>query len=138
MTLVSWGPPDGLEVVITWLEVLGEVRDDRPTGAVLPYRMVSRISGPFDGLVDMGLYSVHTFAATKALAQSESEQTHRRMEYLVSRFAGQQKVVISGGREVQADNVETVEYPFWTQWDANNSIHRFVGTYRVDLRIMTA
>lgn len=138
MTLVSWSPPDGLEVLITWLGILGEVRDDRPTGGVLPYRMVNRISGPFDGLVDHGLYSISTFAATKALAQSESELTHRRMEYLVGQFTGQQKVVISGGREVQADNVETVEYPFWTQWVQDNSIHRFVGTYRVDLRIMTA
>lgn len=136
MTLVAWGPPDGVEVLIEWLKPLGEVRDDRPTGAVLPYRMVHRIDGPFDGLVDKGVYSIHTFAATKAQAQAGASDTHRRLEYLVSRFSGQQKVAISGGREVQADNVITVEYPHWIQWVGDNSIHQFVGTYEVHLRIM--
>lgn len=133
--MVPWTVADGTEVLIEWLKPLGETRDDRPTGAVLPYRMVHRIDGPFDGLVDKGVYSIHTFATKKEDAQEESTLTHRRMEYLVSQFSGQQKVVLGSGREVQADNVVTVEYPRWVQWVGDNSIHQYVGTYRVDLRI---
>lgn len=135
-SLISWSPPDGVEVLIAWLLPLGEVRDERPTGGVLPFRMVSRISGPFDGLVDLGVYTVHTFALTKAQAQAEAVLTDRRINYLVGQFQGQQKVTISGGIVVQADNVVTVEYPHWQQWDELNTIHRYVATYRVDLRIL--
>lgn len=136
--MVPWTVADGTEVLIAWLLPLGETRDDRPTGAVLPYRMVHRIDGPFDGLVDKGVYSVHTFALTKPAAQAEAELTHRRMEYLVGQFTGQQKVTISGGREIQADKVKTVEYPRWIQWVPDDSIHQFVATYEVHLRIMAA
>jgi hypothetical protein len=98
--------------------------------------MVSRIDGPFDGLVDRGVYSVHTFAATKTQAQDEGTLTQRRMEYLAGQFSGQQKVTISGGREVQADNVVTLEYPRTVKWA--DDIWDAVATYRVDLRITAA
>ena len=136
--LLPWEAPDGVEVLIEWLSFLGETRDDRPSGAVLPYRMVNLIDGTDDGLVERGLYSIHTFAATKPLAQEAAKLTHRRMGYLVGHFAGQQRVTISNGREVQADNVVTVELPHWQQWDQQNSLHRFVATYRVDLRFVAA
>src|SRR4051812_35740020 len=96
--MLTWSPPDGVEVLITWLSPLGEVRDERPTGAVLPYRMVHRLDGPFDGLVDKGIYTIHTFAATKEKAQAEAVKTDLRVCYLVGQFTGQQKVTISGGR----------------------------------------
>lgn len=136
--MVPWTVADGTEVLIEWLTPLGETRDDRPTGAVLPYRMVDRVGGPFDGLVDKGLYSVHTFARTKPQAQEEATNVQRRMEYLCSQFTGQQKVTISGGRVVQADGVKTVEYPRHVKWVADDSIYQFIAEYRVDLRIMAA
>lgn len=141
--MVPWTVADGTEVLIAWLTPLGETRDDRPTSAVLPYRMVHRVDGPFDGLVDKGIYDVYTFAKTKPEAQEEASLTQRRMEYLVSQFAGQQKVAISGGREVQADNVVTLEYPHPVKWladdtDVDDSIFLFMASYRVDLRIMAA
>lgn len=133
--MVAWEPPDGVEVLIQWLKELGETRDDRPTGAVLPYRMVERDAGPYDGLVDKGVYTVHTFGLTKPEARDEAWKTHRRMEYLVGRFSGQQRVTISDGKEVLADNVETVDFPHHVQWVADDSFYRYVATYRVDLRI---
>jgi hypothetical protein len=132
--MVPWVVADGTEVLIEWLTPLGETRDDRPTGAVLPYRMVHRIDGPFDGLVDKGVYSVHTLAGTKTQAQDEATLTQRRMEYLVSH--GQQKVTLGNGREVQADNVATLEYPRTVKWA--DDIWDAVATYRVDLRITAA
>jgi hypothetical protein len=135
---VPIGPPDGVEVLIVWLNELGETRDVRPTGATLPYRMVKRLPGSDDQLTDMGQYSVHTFAATKEQAQTEAMLTHRRMLLLAGRFTGQQKVTISDGQVVQVDNVVVVEPPEWVQWVEDNSIHRYVATYRVDLRYVAA
>lgn len=132
--VLDWAAPDGVEVLITWLNELGETRDERPSGAVLPYRMVSRLPGHDDRLTDMGHYSVHTFAATKAEAQAEAALTHSRLLLLAGRFVGQQKVTISNGQIVQADDVSVFEPPHWVQWVEDNSIHRYVGTYRVDLR----
>lgn len=125
-----------MHVLIEWLTPLGETRDERPVGAVLPFRSVGRIDGNFDGLVDHGVYSVHTYAATKVQAQAEGDLTQRRMEYLAGQFTGQQKVTLSDGREVQADNVVTLEYPRVMKW--TDDIWRAVATYRVDLRITAA
>lgn len=134
--MLDWTWPDGSEVVIQWLTPLGEVRDERPTGAVLPYRMVNRIPGPSTVLVDTGTYSVHTFAQTKADAQTEAMKTHDRILALASQWAGQQKITLYDGREVYADDVVINEFPSWVQWDSQNTMHRFVGTYRIDLRLI--
>jgi hypothetical protein len=134
--MVPWTVADGVEVLIKWLTPLGETRDKRSAGDVLPFRAVGRIDGPFDGLVDKGVYSVQTYAATKIQAQDEGTLTQRRMEYLVGQFTGQQKVTLSDGREVQADNVVTIEYPRVMKW--TDDIWRAVATYRVDLRITAA
>lgn len=138
MTDLGWTWIDGTEALIQWLDPLGEVRDDRPSGAALPYRMVHRIPGPSTVLVDTGLYSVHTFASTKPAAQEEAMATHDRILALSSLWAGQGRVVMHDGLVVYADNVGIQEFPHWEQWDAQNSIHRFVGTYRVDFRLVAA
>jgi hypothetical protein len=135
--VVPWTLADGTALIVAWLAPLGETRDDRPTGAVLPFRMVNRIDGPFDGLVDKGVYSVHTFARTKVEARDEAQLTQRRMEYLVGQFTGQQRVTLAG-RDTLADNVVTTEYPRYAQWVTDDSIFRYVATYRVDVRIMAA
>lgn len=137
--MVPYTVPYGVGAVIAWLTPLGETRDDRPTAGVLPFRMVERIDGPFDGLVDKGVYTVHTFAKTKPEARAEAWKTQGRMEYLVGQFSGQQRVTMSDGTEVMADNVATVEFPRYVQWTADDTtIYRYVATYRVDLRIVAA
>ncbi|MBF4194670.1 hypothetical protein MHAEM_21631 [Mycolicibacterium phlei] len=136
--MYDWAPPDGVEVLIKWLSYLGETRDARPSGEVLPYRMVHRIDGGDDGITDSGEYSIHTFAAKKPEAQEEAMKTHRRLYALAGRFAGQQKVALDSGLIVVADDIETIEGPRWVQWDDRNSIHRYVGTYRVDFRFVAA
>lgn len=135
MTL-PWAPPDGTEVLIKWLETLGEVRDDRPTGAVLPYRMVHDLGGPSDRISSECLYSVHTFGATKAQAQAAAMDTHRRILLLAGQFVGQQQVVLDSGQVVYVDDVAIVEHPHPVQWINDNSIHRYVGTYRIPLRFI--
>jgi hypothetical protein len=132
--LFAWAPPDGTEVLITWLSELGETRDERPSGGDLPFRMVNRIIGTDDRLTDMGHYSIHTFAETKPDAQYEAGETHKRLLALAGQFTGQQKVTISDGQEVYVDDVKVIESPHFVQWDDENSLYRFVGTYRVDLR----
>lgn len=100
--------------------------------------MVHRIPGPSTRLVDTGMYSVHTFAATKPAAQSAADDTHRRILLLSGDFVGQQKVTMYDGQEVYVDNVVITEDPHWEQWDALNTVHRFVATYRIDIRLTAA
>lgn len=135
--MIEWKYPDGIELLIKWLIPLGEVSDERPNGATLPYRLVNRLGGPEDNLTDRGVYAVHTFAADKPTAQIEADKTHRRIKLLVGQFVGQHKVTLVDG-DVYVDNVTTVEAPHWEQWTDDNSIHRFVATYRVDLRLVAA
>lgn len=131
---LPWTLPDGMEVLITWLTPLGPTEDEKPDNSPLPFRMVNKIIGTDDELTEAGHYSVHTFAADKPTAQTEAQATHDRMLYLVSRFTGQQPVTLESGLVVQADNVKVIETPHWIQWVDDNSIHRFVATYQVDLR----
>lgn len=131
--LYPWAPPDGVEMLIVWLSPLGEVRDERPSGGVLPFWMVNGLGGPDDGLTEQGQYSVHAFAETKAEAQAAAMDAHRRILLLASRFTEPQKVTISTGT-VQADQVVVVEKPHFEQWVEDNSIYRYVATYRMDLR----
>lgn len=138
MNLLPWAPPDGTEVLIKWLEILGEVRDERPSGAVLPYRMVHDLGGPSDRISSRCSYSVHTFDLTKAQAQAEAMDTHRRILLLAGQFTGQQQVVLDNGQVVYADDVEIIEHPHEVQWVGDNSIYRYVGTYRIPLRFAAA
>lgn len=136
--LFEWAPPDGTEVLIQWLKPLGEVRDERPNDGALPFRMVHNLGGPSDRLVDKSTYSVHTFAVTKAEAQAEAMITHRRILKLAGQFAGQEKVTLADGQVVQADDVAVIETPRWVQWVEDNSINRYVATYRLELRFTAA
>ena len=138
MTLLPWAPPDGTEMLIIWLSELGEVSDERPNGSVLPYRMVHDLGGPSDRISSRSVYSIHTFAADKPTAQAEAMLTHRRVLLLAGQFVDQQKVTLNDGQVVQADDVVIVEGPHWEQWVKDNSIHRYVATYRIPLRFVAA
>lgn len=133
--LYPYAPPDGVEVLIKWLSPLGEVRDERPNNAVLPYRMVHRLGdGKSDTVSDNGQYSVHTFALTKVEAQAESMITHRRICLLGGQFQGQSPVTMDDGSVVYSDGVTIDEFPHEVQWVPDNSIYRFVATYTIPFR----
>lgn len=136
--LLPYTVPDGTEVLITWLEPLGEVRDVRPNGGVLPYRMVNMLPGPGDDLTSTCIYSVHTFALTKAECQQEADDTHRRIMLLNSPWTGQAQVVLDSGQVVYVDDVDVQEWPHEEQWAKDNSIYRYVGSYKITLRITAA
>lgn len=74
---------------------------------------------------------------TTALPPRASIQAVADHYDVVGQFSGQQRVLV-GGREVHADNLVTTEYPRPIQWVADDSIWRYAGTYRVDLRIVAA
>lgn len=143
MTLLPWEAPDGTEMLILWLsdEFGANVSDERPHDAgqtLLPYRVVNDLGGPSDRVSSNSTYSIHTFHRTKPLAQAASQETHRRILYLAGQFTPQQKVTLSDGRVVQADDVEIIETPHWEQWVRDNSVHRYVATYRIPLRFVAA
>ena len=134
---IPWAAPDGTEVLIQWLAPLGEVRDTRPSGAVLPYRQVMRIGGPADRLCDNGLYSISTFAADTVTCAAEAQKTHNRLLLLAGHFTSQAKVTMADGSTVQCDDVRVMELPKPVDFGDDTPYFRQVGTYHVDLRIVS-
>jgi hypothetical protein len=125
----------GIELIIQWLTPLGEVGPTRGPGAALPFRMVQRVAGSDDKVVDSGVYQVDTFAATFEAAESEARRTHERMLQLGPPFAPQQRVTLSTGVKVFVDSVSTSQSPTWLQFTEAAPISRFVARYSVDIRL---
>lgn len=145
--LLPYIPPDGTETLIAWLTPLGETRDERPSGAVLPFFKVHRIGGGDDGLVDRGLYSVSTFNSDSTSAQSQAWIAHRRMLLLAPNrygYVAQQHITLTSGDVVQCDGVKTIEAPKEIDYgagaghQASAPYSEFVGTYEVALRFVLA
>ena len=124
----------GIELIINWLKPLGEVGASRSPGAPLPFRMVSRVAGSDDKVVDSGIYQVDTFAATFDAAEYEALRTHERMLVLGPPLAPQTRVQISTGT-VFVDSVVTSQSPTWLQFTDAAPISRFVARYAVDIRL---
>lgn len=138
--MYGYAPPSGIEILIAWLsELAGETRDYRPPGAnVWPWRMVTRIpGGNGDRITDSGLYAVHTFHQTLALADQYAWETHRRILALGPPMTSQKTVVISTGTAT-VDRVEVEQAPVWVDYVDDGSIYRLVGRYLIDLRYVAA
>lgn len=125
----------GIELIIEWLSPLGEVGPQRGPGAALPFRMVQRVAGTDDKVVDSGIYQVDTFAATFEAAEQQALLTHERMLTLGPPLAPQQRVTLSSGVVVFVDSVTTSQSPTWLQFTEAAPISRFVARYSVDIRL---
>lgn len=145
--LLPFEAPDGAEVLIAWMSPLGEVRDERPSGAVLPFWQVHRIGGGDNGIVDKGLYSVSTFNSDSTSAQEQAWIAHRRIKLLAPAqygYIGQAHVTLSSGLVVQCDEVKVIEAPREVNYgqgagfEASAPYSRFVGTYEICLRFVAA
>jgi hypothetical protein len=137
--LFPWVAPSVSELVVAWLLPIGAANSasvERPTGAILPFRMVNRVASRDDKVTDNSTVSVHTFALTMTEAESEAMLTHRRMLALGPPLAPQQMVTISTG-VVYADCVESSQGPVWIDYE-DNQIRRFVARYEIDLRFVAA
>lgn len=138
--LLPWAPPDGVEVLITWLSPLAECRSKRPTGAILPFIRVVRTGGDESSFVDEGRYSIFSFAETEEGAKDLARTVHRRVQYLVGQFTGQQAVILPSG-EVYADNVKVIEGPRSVEYLDDTipaKIHMYSAIYEVHLRFQEA
>lgn len=137
--LYNYSAPDGVELLVTWLiDLEGDVGPQRYAGQGLPYRWVSDAPGGVDDKVtEQSTFSIHTFAADYWTAREHARITHRRMLALGPPMAGQQRVTLAGGRTVFVDGVDVAEPPTWQDY-GDNTIHRFVARYTIDLRFQAA
>lgn len=136
--LLDTAPPDAEEFVVSWLTPLGAagaVGTKRPTGAVLPYRLVHRVAGADDEMQisDNPVVSVHTFGNNEEEASREAGITHRRMLYLARYPLAD--VTMSGGVLANLEYLETVEGPTWQPY-GDDSISRYVARYRFGLHFV--
>lgn len=145
--LIDFIAPDGTEVLIAWLSPLGEVRDERPSGAILPFWQVHRHDGGDDGLVDRGVYTVSTFNSDSNSAQQQAWIAHRRMLLLAPNRFGyvpQAHVTLQSGQVVQADGIKVIEAPREVNYGegaghlASAPYSRFTGIYEVAFRVIRA
>jgi hypothetical protein len=128
--------PSGVEMLIAWLVPMGvEVGPDRPSGAVLPYRMVSVIPGADDKITDHSIYQVDDFATTYEAAEAQAKLTRRRILALGPPLAPQRRVQISTGL-AYADEVKTSQGPRFLDFDDRPDIKRFTSRYAIDLRFV--
>ena len=125
----------GIELIINWLEPLGEVGPQRGPNAPLPFRLVQCVAGSDDKVTDTGIYQIDTFAATFEQAEYQASLTHERMLKLGPPLAPQQPVTISGDRTVFVDSITTSQRPVWVQFTEAAPIARFVARYSVQLRL---
>lgn len=133
--MYPFAAPDGVELLVTWLGPLdGDVGPQRYAGQELPYRWVSDAPGGVDDKVtEEATFSIHTFAADYWTARQQAVLTHRRMLILGPPLAAQQRVTLAGNRVVFVDQVQTADPPSWQDY-GDNTIHRFVARYTIDLR----
>jgi hypothetical protein len=134
-----WMAPSVTEFVVTYLQtqfgatgVGAEKPTTGPTGTLLPYRMVNRVSGHDDKVFESSIVSVHTFADTMTDAESAAYVTHGWMLALGPPIVGQTAVTISTG-SVMANCVETMQSPIWVDYEDTN-LRRFVARYEIELR----
>lgn len=127
--------PSGVELLIAWLVPMGvEVGPTRPSGAVLPYRLVSVVGpGADDKITDHSIYQVDDFASTYELAEAQAKLTRRRILALGPPLAPQRRVQISTGL-AYADSVLTSQGPRWLDFDDSDKVFRFTSRYTIDLR----
>jgi hypothetical protein len=137
--LFPFAPPSVSEVVVTWLRPLGDplgVGTDRPTGAVLPYRMVTPVAGTeHQKIMQCSVVSVHTFDDNMDDAEAAAQITHQRMLLMGPPIVGFQQIAISNNQIVVPRQVYTMQIPTWVDYQ-DNVIRRYVARYNVDLRFV--
>jgi hypothetical protein len=139
MTVELYGldAPNGVELLIEWLIPLGvEVGPNRPSGAVLPYRMVQVAGGTDDRIADHTIYQVDDFAVDIESALAQARMTRRRILALGPPYAPQRRVQISTGL-AYADSVSTSQVPKYLDF-GDDKVARFTSRYAVDLRFVAA
>ncbi|OIN79764.1 hypothetical protein BMG05_16595 [Mycobacterium malmoense] len=108
----------------------------RPSGAVLPYRMVGLVTGTEreDKTQRCGIVSVHTFADSMDGADDESDLAHQRMVVMGPPLYGPQEITITlrdGTTQVVSPrSLVTKQIPVWVDYEVD-TIFRFVGRYEI-------
>ena len=125
--------PDGVEVLRAWLLPFDGIPtgEKKPVGTG-PYRMITTLPGKDDKVTEFGFYRVHMFNSDFTACKTAAYLGHNRILELGPPLHGQQRVTISGGRIVFADNVETDDTPHWEFY--SDTMERFVSEYHIDFR----
>lgn len=140
---VNWKAPSIFEFVITWLRARPGVDPngvgmDRPSGGVLPYRMVSRPAGDDDKITASSIVSINTFDSSMDTAEASADVTHNWMISLGPPLAPQQYVTLPGGLVIAADCVTTKLLPQWVPYGDDSTMRRFVARYEIELRFVAS
>lgn len=130
--VLNEAPDDAEEVFIAWLKPLRRTANTRPSGAPLPFTLVTLVAGDeVDGYLD-AVVSVSTLCRESLgedNANDESKLTHQRI-MLLSRYL--EDVVLFDGRKATIDYVTCTETPRWAPY-GDDQILRKVGRYGIGL-----
>lgn len=136
--LLSRAAPNVQAFVLAHLAPLGAVGTRRNPGDPLPFRMVTRITGPSDLFTDYPVVSVHTFGDAAAgqadtLANREADITHRRMLVLLDDPTT--PVLMANGVVAYCNYLTVKETPVKVQY-RDTTVIRYVGRYELGLDLV--
>ena len=128
--------PDIEDALLTFLADLGDtgtkLPDDLKTilnptaGPPGTFHRVYRFAGPDDGITDLPVVGIDTFAGTRAVGFPAAEAVRQRM------IAAPHTIVTDTGTVV-IDTVATAEAPHEVPW-GDSAVRRWVASYRLTLR----
>ena len=131
--------PNAIAFMLAWLAPLGPCGEKRwAAGDPVPYRMVNRFGGganDMDLFADDALLSVHTFGNTVTEAQTEEQNTHRRIMVLIADPSI--NVVLADSSVANASYIETTERGVRVDY-GDTAIQRVVSRYRISLEFVAA
>ncbi len=131
--------PNAIAFLLAWLAPLGPCGEKRwAAGDPVPYRMVTRFGGganDMDMFADEALLSVHTFGNTVTQAQTEEQNTHRRIMVLIKDPSI--NVALADSSVANAAYIETTERGVRVDY-ADTTIQRVVSRYRISLEFVAA
>ena len=110
----------------TFVNVATEMEAKPP----MPFFLVKRVAGSEDMISDEAVVSIHCFAASRTAASDAAMSMHARMKALTAKTS-----VTVGGKAYGVDFRDVEEVPKLVDYD-DKTLRRFVGRYRIGLRLL--
>jgi hypothetical protein len=105
--------------------------EDGPDKTGQPFYLLRRVTGADNWVTDYPVVSLHTFHTDIESCEDAALAAHDLMHNLTAK-----ETITFGGVDHSVDLVETIEFPKWVDY-ANDNLERYVGRYRIHLRIIT-
>lgn len=95
----------------------------------MPFIKICRATGPETDITDFAVVDIEVFDRDRDVAGDTADDMHD----LIVKWTPRDTVTY-GGKNYGIDKRETLEKPFWLDYQDDN-LQRYVGRYRIQLRV---